>query len=103
MDLKLVSQSNIWRAFVSVIQVGLVDKTGKLDAQLVQEAAAALNIQVMRDLTQFWNVTATVQYLPNPKQIPVGVWPVFLDNRTQNMPGSIEMKNSGNGLRIVSP
>ncbi len=63
---------------MSVIQVGLVDKTGKLDVQLVQEAAAAVNIQVMRDLTQFWNITATVRYLPDPKHIPVGVWPVFL-------------------------
>jgi hypothetical protein len=63
---------------MSVIQVGLVDKTGKLDPELVQATAAALNIQVTRDLTQFWNVQATVRYLPNPKQIPLGVWPVFL-------------------------
>jgi hypothetical protein len=63
---------------MSVIQVGLVDKTGKLDADLVEATAAALNIQVTRDLTQFWNVQATVRYLPSPKHIPLGVWPVFL-------------------------
>jgi hypothetical protein len=39
---------------MSVIQVGLVDKTGKLDPDLVQATAAALNVQVLRDLTQFW-------------------------------------------------
>ena len=63
---------------MSVIQVGLVDTTGELDIELVQAAAAALNIQVTRDLPQFWNVTATVQYLTNKAKIPVGVWPVRL-------------------------
>jgi hypothetical protein len=63
---------------MSVIQVGLVDKTSKLDKQLVQSVAAALNIQVIRDLPQFWNVKATVIYLPDPKKIPAGVWPVNL-------------------------
>ncbi len=35
---------------MSVIQVGLVDTTGALNAELVQSVAAALNIQVTRDL-----------------------------------------------------
>jgi hypothetical protein len=59
---------------MSVIQVGLVDKTGALDPALVQAAAASLNVQVMRDLPQWWPISATIQYLPNPKKIPVGVW-----------------------------
>jgi hypothetical protein len=63
---------------MSVIQVGLVDKTGKISPALMRSVAAALNIQVTRDLTQFWNVTATVMYLPDASQIPAGVWPVFL-------------------------
>lgn len=61
-----------------LVQVGLVDKTGEIDPELVQAAAAALNVQVTRDLPQFWNVQATVTYLPSPKKIPAGVWPVFL-------------------------
>jgi hypothetical protein len=63
---------------MSVFQVGLVDKTGKLDPQLLQETAAALSVQVTRDLSPIWNVQATVQHLHSPKKIPVGVWPVFL-------------------------
>ena len=63
---------------MSVIQVGLVDKTGKLDTQLLQETAAALSVQVTRDVAPVWNVQATVQYLQNPNAIPSGVWPVFL-------------------------
>jgi hypothetical protein len=63
---------------MSIIQVGLVDTTGSLDPELVQSVAAALNIQVTRDLPQFWSVTATVLYLSNPKKVPAGVWPVQL-------------------------
>jgi len=63
---------------MSVAQIGLVDKTGKIDTELLQETAAAISIQITRDLAPIWNVQATVQYLPSPKKIPVGVWPVFL-------------------------
>ena len=51
---------------MSVIQIGLVDKTGEIDVDLVHSAAMALNLQVTRDLPQFWPVSATVMYLPNP-------------------------------------
>jgi hypothetical protein len=63
---------------MSLIQVGLVDTTGSLDAGLVEAVAAALNVQVMRDLPQFWNVQASVRYLPDASKVPSGVWPVQL-------------------------
>jgi hypothetical protein len=63
---------------MSVIQVGLVDVTGKIDPSLVHAASIALNVQVTRDLPQFWPVTATVTYLPNHNKIPPGIWPIQL-------------------------
>lgn len=63
---------------MSIVQVGLVDTTGEIDIELVQSVAANLNVQVTRDLPQFWPVQASVQYLPNAKKIPAGVWPVKL-------------------------
>ena len=39
---------------MSVLQIGLVDHTGEIDPQLVQATAAALNIQVIRDVQPFW-------------------------------------------------
>jgi hypothetical protein len=63
---------------MSVIQVGLVDLTGEIDVDLLHAASQALNLQVSRDLPQFWPVSATVMWLPNPKKVPVGVWPVQL-------------------------
>jgi len=61
-----------------MVKVGLVDMTGKVDPHTMTAAAAALNIQVTRDLPQFWPISATVSYLPDSNRIPQGVWPVQL-------------------------
>ncbi len=60
------------------IQVGLIDKTGKIDVALVQQAALSLNTQATRDLPQYWPISATVHYLHNARKLPVGIWPIYL-------------------------
>ena len=60
------------------IKVGLVDTTGKIDPKAMAATAAALNIQVTRDLPQYWPMTATVSYLTDHRSIPPGYWPVQL-------------------------
>src|SRR5579872_879395 len=84
-----------------VIQVGLVDKTAQLDAELVQAVAAALNVQVIRDLPQYWRVTATVRYLPDPRRIPVGVWPVFLVARLPPDEGGVHLDKKNQPYALV--
>lgn len=59
-------------------KVGLVDTTGTVDTQTMAAVAAALNVQVTRDLPKYWPVNASVSYLADPKKIPQGVWPVQL-------------------------
>jgi len=86
---------------MSVIQVGLTDRTKAVDPQLLQSAAAALNIQVMRDLPQFWNVRATVRYLPDPKSIPVGVWPVFLTAKLPPGEGGVHLDKKNQPYALV--
>jgi hypothetical protein len=60
------------------IKLGLVDITGTVDPQVMAAAANALNVQVTRDVPQYWNISATVGYLPSHEKIPQGVWPVQL-------------------------
>ncbi len=60
------------------IKVVLVDATGEVAPDKMAAAAEALNVQVTRDLPQFWNVQATVSYRPDPNSIPQGMWPVQL-------------------------
>jgi hypothetical protein len=90
---------------MAVIQVGLVDKTGRLDRELVEATAAALNLQMMRDLGPVWDIQATVRYLPDPKSIPVGVWPVFLVARLPPGEGGVHLdkKNQPYALVIGTP
>ena len=90
---------------MSVIQVGLVDKTGKIDAQLLQETAAAISVQITRDLAPIWNLQATVQYLPSPTKIPVGVWPVFLVGKLPPDEGGfhLDKKNQPYAEVIATP
>ena len=93
------------RILISVIQVGLIDTTNKLDKQLVQSVAAALNIQVMRDLPQYWNVKATVIYLPDAKKIPAGVWPVNMVAKLPPGEGGVHLDkhNQPYSLVIATP
>ena len=87
---------------MSVNQVGLVDKTGVLDPNLVEAAAAALNIQVIRDLAGIWDVQATVRYLPDPKNIPHGVWPVFLDSKLPAGAGGVHLDKKNQPYALIA-
>jgi len=90
---------------MSIIQIGLADKTGKLDANLLQQVAAALNIQVNRDLSAFWNVKATVSFLPSAKKIPSGFWPVMLVGKLPPDEGGfhLDKHNQPYAEVVVSP
>ena len=76
-------------------KIGLVDTTGAIDPRMMAVATAALNIQVTRDLPQFWPVAATVCHLPDPKHIPQGVWPVFLVDRLPPGEGGFHQTHHG--------
>lgn len=85
---------------MSVIQVVLVD-TLKLDPRLVQATAGALNIQVVRDLPQYWNVQATVSWLQDASQLPAGVWPVFLVAKLPPGEGGVHLDKNNQPYALV--
>lgn len=60
------------------IKIVIVDTTRSIDPNTMAAAAAAINVQVTRDLPQFWPIQAAVAYLPNAHSIPQGMWPVQL-------------------------
>jgi hypothetical protein len=65
------------------LRAALVDKTGTLPFEQVSAVAAAINLQVQRDLAPIWGIAGTVSALPGPDHIPLGVCPVFL---VKNLP-----------------
>lgn len=62
-------------------RVALIDMTGHIDDGELATVAAAINLQVTRDLMRYWPVTATVSALPSSVAIPPGVWPLYVVSR----------------------
>ena len=61
-------------------RIGLVARTPHISfAQLVR-VAAALNVQVMRDLRPIWNISGSVIALDNANSIEPGIWPIFIED-----------------------
>jgi hypothetical protein len=70
------------------IKIVLVDTTGTIPPETMVAAAEALNVQMTRDVPQFWGVSATVSYGPDPSSIPQGTWPVqIVDSLPDNEGG----------------
>src|SRR5215469_6897771 len=86
---------------MTVIQVGLVDTTSKLDPQLVESTADALNVQVIRDLPQYWNVQASVSLVSNPSRVPTGVWPVLLVAKLPPGEGGVHLDKNNQPYALV--
>ena len=59
-------------------QIGLIDQTGTIDPTIMASVAAAISVQVTRDLSQFWPVSATVQALPANGGVPPGCIPAYI-------------------------
>ena len=58
--------------------VVLVDKTGTIKQSDLVAVAAAVTIQVNRDLKQYWPVDALVTALPRHATVPAAAWPVYI-------------------------
>jgi len=73
------------------VRIGLVDATyAGIDQAKLAEVAAALDLQVTRDLSRDWDVCATVQLLPYKHKIPQGVWPVFVVDKLPRGEGAFQ-------------
>jgi hypothetical protein len=61
-----------------VRRVALVDKTGKISFEQLSKVAAAINLQVQRDVAPIWHIQAAVSAVESVDALPVGVCPIFL-------------------------
>jgi len=64
----------------SVANIALVPRGVKVDMSEVANVAAALSIQILRDFAPIWGITATVSAFPKPADVPVGFWPIYIDD-----------------------
>jgi hypothetical protein len=62
-------------------RVALIDQTNQIPFQRICAVASALNLQVQRDLSPIWKLSAVVFGLPSAASIPLGTWPIFIVDR----------------------
>ncbi len=61
-------------------RIGLVARTSQISFVELAKVAAALNVQVARDVQPIWNLTASVIALDNPDYIEPGIWPIYIED-----------------------
>lgn len=66
------------------ITVGVANQSARVTAEDVKSLAAALDVQVKRDLRPIWQVDAEVVPLDDPRTIPRGVHPIIVVDQTPN-------------------
>ena len=59
-------------------QILLIDQTKKIGLPHLSAVAAAMQIQVNRDVSKFWPVSASISAADPGTKIPAGVWPVYI-------------------------
>jgi len=67
-----------------VQRIALIDKTGHILDEEVASVAAAIDVQVRRDMSDFWPVDAVITALPHASLLAPGVWPVFIVAETDD-------------------
>jgi hypothetical protein len=59
-------------------RIGIASRSQFVGLHDLAKVAAALNLQVNRDMHTVWNISATVSVLADPDSIEPGVWPIFI-------------------------
>jgi hypothetical protein len=67
---------------MAALTIGLMNQSSTLANDEVARVAAALDIQVKRDLLPIWNVTADVITIPADQPVPRGVSPIIIVDET---------------------
>ena len=67
---------------MGTIRVGLANQSSTVTSEQVKRVAAALDVQMRRDLKPIWDVDAEVMALEDSHVIPAGVSPVIIVDQT---------------------
>jgi len=79
-----VNRFNGGLAMGLVQRIALIDTTGHIVDAEVARVAAALDIQIRQDVSQYWPVDASVVALSHCGQLTPGIWPVFIVDETDD-------------------
>lgn len=85
-----------------VSQLALVSESDRVDFDELMVVAAALQKQVARDLSQSWNVNATVSAAPSLEATPLDYWPMIVMDNIGYAAAGIHLDNDGQPFALIS-
>ena len=86
---------------MATIRIGLASQSRTVEAAALKLVAAALDIQVKRDLGPIWNVQAEVTVVEDPLRVPRGVWPIIVMDHTPSNVGGLHTTSNGVPFAVV--
>jgi hypothetical protein len=86
----------------AVSHLALVSESSSISLPEVTRVSAALQQQVTRDLSQFWDFQATVDAFATLEDVPPGYWPVVVrDDIGQNAAG-VHCDDTGQPMALIT-
>jgi hypothetical protein len=85
------------------INVAVVSEVRRHPHSDIARVSAALQRQAIRDFRPIWNVEATVDWFPKLEDVPVGYWPILIQEDI-NTPGAagIHLDKDGQPFALVA-
>ncbi|HEX7480089.1 MAG TPA: hypothetical protein VF331_19985 [Polyangiales bacterium] len=81
--------------------IALVPEGNGVNASDLARVSAALQKQVVRDLTPLWSISATVDAFPNLEDVPVGYWPIVVTFRPLGHEAGVRVDRNGQPYALV--
>lgn len=76
--------------------VAVVSETERISFSELSRVSAALQKQAMRDLGPVWNIQATVDAFGDLEDVPVGTWPIIIEENI-DVPGAAGVHEDSDG------
>jgi hypothetical protein len=76
-------------------QIALVSTDEQVDPAELSRVGAALQKQVLRDVTPLWGVSACVAAFPRLEELPLGYWPILLSAQDASWDASVHLDDNG--------
>lgn len=84
--------------------IALVSETTNLSFAALAPTSAALQKQVLRDLSAFWGIRATVDAFAKLEDVPTDYWPMIVQDDLSDFPGAagIHLDDNGHPFALIS-
>jgi hypothetical protein len=86
----------------TIAHLALVSESASVALPEVTRVSAALQQQVTRDLTQFWDIQGTVDAFATLEDIPPGYWPVIVKDDIGQDAAGVHCDDTGQPMALIT-